>query len=189
MAAKRAKVEHKLELAKRIYKHTEQEESIIVQSKVNSQMLLQSLIEYRKRCWAEFEQDWVKFEKDLHKYELKRKEFSNFALQKSKYGTEYWLNLKTLEETSQHPGEQYSQINLKQMRKKAEAGFKTNVLDNIDKRIETWVDKVYEPYVMKFENQDQNQQIFARNYHLELCQMIKIKRIKYYLKQSKSFIK
>ena len=58
------------------------EESIILQAKMNSMMLLDQLDKYKEDCIVNFENDWSKFEKELYKYETKRKEFNNWALQK-----------------------------------------------------------------------------------------------------------
>ena len=53
-------------------------------------------------------------------------------MQKSKYGEVYWLNIKTLEETMKHPGQEYFRTNLKVMRKHAEAHFKQNILGSLE---------------------------------------------------------
>ena len=98
----------------------------------------------------------------------------------NKYGQEYWLNVKTLEETTKHPGTMYYATNLRNMRNKAEQKFKNDVLDRIESKKITSIDNIYEPYVAKVD--ETQHQIFARNYHLELCQTLKIKRIKYLLK-------
>jgi hypothetical protein len=50
---------------------------------------------------------------DLHKYETKRTEFKDWSPQFLKSGERYWVNLKTLETTHQHPGELYYEVNLK----------------------------------------------------------------------------
>ena len=69
---------------------------------------------------------------ELHRYEVKRNEFKDWSIQRSTFGQKYWLNLNTLEESHEHPGEAYFRVNLKNIRKKSEAQFRQNVLQSID---------------------------------------------------------
>lgn len=108
-----------------------------------------------------------KFESDLYKYETKRLEFKDWSRQKTKYGEDYWLHLTAFKETTQHPGEEYFKVNLRQMRKRAEFNFRENVLASIDEKIN-------------------NLFIQERARHNNGLQALKIMRIKHHLKSGRS---
>lgn len=84
------------------------------------------------------------------------------AMQKSKFGDVFWLNLKTLQESVQHPGQEYFRINLKSMRKHAEAHLKQNILESLEQKE---IILVSEERLKRFTS----------------IQQVKIMRIKYFL--------
>lgn len=52
----------------------------------------------------QFEEGWQVYERGLHKYLSNYSNFKDWTMQQNKEGFKYWLNLKTLEETVEHPG-------------------------------------------------------------------------------------
>lgn len=52
----------------------------------------------------QFEEGWQVYERGLQKYLSNYSNFKDWTMQQNKEGFKYWLNLKTLEETVEHPG-------------------------------------------------------------------------------------
>ncbi|CAI2373228.1 unnamed protein product [Moneuplotes crassus] len=111
-------------------------ETFVIQEKINSERMGEGLKRYRLQVIQEFEQDAEKFAKDLKKYEMRRTEFNDWSCQKTSFGKKYWLNLSTLEEKQENPGEEYYRQNLSKLLKKARNNFQNNVLTSIEEKIE-----------------------------------------------------
>jgi len=67
-----------------------------------------------------FEDNWENYEQQLEKYLTKSKEFTDWIQKKDEAGGTYWLNLKTLKEQKEHPGQRVFQVNKKVLKAKAE---------------------------------------------------------------------
>ena len=86
-----------------------------------------SLNSYQESAIKKFEEGWHMHEAKLKQYELNHCKFKDWEQQP---GGE-WLNSKTGERTTKHPGWKFFKINRSSMRKRAEESFQTECLDRI----------------------------------------------------------
>lgn len=78
----KTKIMRKYTVCREIYQLCQADDSLLTQNKINFDMILASLQQFKEKSTEEFEAGWMKFEKDLYKYETKRKEFTDWAMQK-----------------------------------------------------------------------------------------------------------
>ena len=76
--AKKRKLEYKFGIIKETNKIWQADEWMLIQNRINFELIMKSLIQYKQKSIDEFEADWIKFEKDLYKYETKRNEFKDW---------------------------------------------------------------------------------------------------------------